>query len=459
MRALIVATLICASTLADAGIQTFNDDGGWCWFQDERVVVDGSNLLIASVAAGTHDPSRQGDIEVVSYDMKSAKLTRFELHDRLLLKFRGRTAQDDHNAPALLVRPDGRYLAVYANHGRDNQILYRISTRPHDATAWDPEQTLVPNEASRVTYSNLHFLSRENDAAGRIYNFFRGYNASNKPSYAWSDDQGSNWKVGGVYLDFPENTSPGNPDKTQNRPYVKYASDGRDTIHMFYSESTPYKYDTSVYHMYYRKGTLYKSDGTPIRSLTPGLRHPNEGTLIHRGDSRNVAWMSDIHLDSRGRPWVAYTLRKGTLKDPEDQVGTDHRYRYARWTGTRWLDYEIAYAGSQLYRGEDDYTGLVTLDPGDPNTVYISTNADPVSGQPLVSKADGKRHWEIFRGVTNDDAVTWKWAAVTKDSAVDNLRPVVPIWKDKRYALLWLCGTLRTYTDYDLAVVGFIAKR
>ncbi len=76
-----------------------------------------------------------------------------------------------------------------------------------------------------------------------------------------------------------------------------------------------------------------------------------------------------------------------------------------------------------------------------------------------MSKADGKRHWEIFRGVTSDDAVTWTWTAVTKDSTVDNLRPVVPIWKDKRYALLWLRGTLRTYTDYDLAVVGFIAKR
>ncbi|MEN6607921.1 MAG: hypothetical protein ABFD60_11820, partial [Bryobacteraceae bacterium] len=75
MRALIIATLICASTLAAADIQTFNDDGGWCWFQDERVVVDGSKLLIASVAAGTHDPSRQGDIEVVSYDMKSDRLT------------------------------------------------------------------------------------------------------------------------------------------------------------------------------------------------------------------------------------------------------------------------------------------------------------------------------------------------------------------------------------------------
>ncbi|HWQ55182.1 MAG TPA: BNR-4 repeat-containing protein [Bryobacteraceae bacterium] len=448
MGALILTTLAWSGPLTAVDVGTFNNDGGWCWFQDERVVVDGSNLLIASVASGTRDPSRQGDIEVVSYHLESGKLTRFELHDRLLLNFRGRTAQDDHNAPALLVRPDGRYLAVYANHGRDNQILYRVSTRPHDATAWDPEQILVPSDISRVTYSNLHFLSGEN---GRIYNFFRGYNASNKPSYAWSEDQGATWKIGGVFLDVP--------DMTPCRPYVKYASDGRDTIHMFYSESTPYSFDTSVYHVYYRKEMLHKSDGTPIRALSPGLRHPDEGTLIYRGNSQNVVWMSDIHVDSKGRPWVAYTLRKGTLKDPEGQVGADHRYRYARWSGKRWLDHEIAYAGSQLYRGEDDYTGLITLDPEDPHTVYISTNAHPVSGQPLVSKVDGKRHWEIFRGVTTSDGVTWKWTPVTRDSTADNIRPVVPVWKDKRYALLWLRGTLRTYTDYDLAVVGFIERR
>jgi len=449
--ALTVLTMACAGLLAAADVGMFNDDGGWCWFQDERVVVDGNKLLIASVASGTRDPARQGDIEVVSYDMDSGKPTRFELHDRLVRKFRERIAQDDHNAPALLVRPDGRYLAVYSDHGGDNRILYRVSARPHDAATWEPEQVFTPSAISRVTYSNLHFLSRENNGAGRIYDFFRGYNASNKPSYAWSDDQGASWNMGGVFIDFP--------DKLPRRPYVKYASNGRDTIHMLYSESTPYSYDTSIYHMYYRDGMLHHSNGEPIRALSPGLRHPNEGTLIYRGNSQNVAWMSDMHIDNSGRPWIAYSVRKGTLKDPEDRIGADHRYRYARWTGKRWMDHEIAYAGSQLYRGEDDYTGLITLDPEDPHTVYISTNAHPGSGKPLVSAADGKRHWEIFRGETRSDGATWTWTAVTKDSTADNIRPVVPIWKNKRYALLWLRGAYRTYTDYDLAVVGFIAKR
>jgi len=36
-----------------------NDDGGWCWFQDERAVVVGERLVFGSVASGRTDPSRR----------------------------------------------------------------------------------------------------------------------------------------------------------------------------------------------------------------------------------------------------------------------------------------------------------------------------------------------------------------------------------------------------------------
>ena len=35
-----------------------NDDGGWCWFQDERALVVSGRLVFGSVAAGRRDPSR-----------------------------------------------------------------------------------------------------------------------------------------------------------------------------------------------------------------------------------------------------------------------------------------------------------------------------------------------------------------------------------------------------------------
>jgi hypothetical protein len=117
----------------------------------------------------------------------------------------------------------------------------------------------------------------------------------------------------------------------------------------------------------------------------------------------------------------------------------------------------MAYAGTRLYAGEDDYTGLVALDPNDPGVVYISTDADPLTGTPLVSTADRKRHHELFRGTTLDSGKTWRWEAITANSTVDNLRPIVPKWNDKRTALVWMRGTYKNnHGEWSTAVVAMI---
>jgi hypothetical protein len=428
----------------------FNDDGGWCWFEDERAIIYKDRLLIGSVAAGVHEPARCGNVEVVTYELSTGRKRLDVLHPNLS---DGPASQyDDHNSPAFLVRPDGRILTVYAKHGPENHFYYRISVEPDNPAAWQPERTFVPSETSRITYSNLLWLGVENGGKGRIYNFFRGLDDRNKPSFGWSDDLGETWKSGGVFIDVPA--------QFPHRPYVKYVSNGADTVHMFYTDGHPQEFsNNSNYHIYYKDGMLYKSDGTPIRRLAEGLKDPAEGTRISPGNAENIAWTSDIHLDRAGRPFVAYSVRNVPAGTPPQHAGEDHRYRYARWDGKEWIDHEIAYAGNSLYASELDYTGNITLDPGDTDTVYISTNVQPKSGKPLRSRADGKRHYEIFKGTTADGGASWSWKPITANSSADNLRPIVPIWPGDRVALLWLRGTYRAYTHYDLAVVGIIAKR
>lgn len=422
-----------------------NDDGGWCWFQDERALVVKDRLVFGSVAAGRADASRRGMVEATSVDLATGTSTRFRLSATPVEKAE---RYDDHDTPAFVLRGDGRLVAVWAGHGYDNRILSRVSRRPGDATAWSDERAFVPSPSSSVTYSNLHRLAGER---GRIYDFFRGLDNRFKPSVAWSDDEGESWKTGGVVIDVPA--------AFRHRPYVKYASDGRDTVHLAYTEGHPRNFDNSLYHAFYRKGTLHRSDGSAIRPLGEGLRDPVEGTRIFQGDARNVAWVTDLELDAQGRPFVAYSVQKDSAGLPPGQGGADHRYRLARWTGTQWDDREIAFAGSRLYPNEDDYTGGIALVPGDPSRVYISTDADPSTGAPLVSAADGKRHWEIFRGATTGGGPTWRWQAVTRDSTADNLRPIVPRTEGGDALLLWLRGRYRSYTDYDLEVVGLLPPR
>lgn len=405
-------------------IRVLHDDGGWCWFEDERAVFRGGQLVFGVVAAGTRDPARRGNIEVVTYDLASGRRQVATLH-----RAEGnRRWFDDHNSPALLVRPDHRVLAMYALHGVDNRIYYRISA-PEDTTQWGPEQVFIPSATSRVTYSNLHFLSNED----HVYDFFRGLDNSYKPSYAYSDDLGNTWKTGNVLIHVPL--------QFKHRPYVKYASNGRDTVHIAYTEGHPRDYDNSIYHIIYREGELRRSDGAVIRSIKEGLRAPEEGTRVFQGGPNRVAWISDLHLDPKGNPVLVFSEQR-------EPSGLDLRYHYARWDGKKWVEHEIAYAGTRLYKGEDDYTGNIALDPQDLSTVYISSNADPVSGKPMP-------HWELYRGVTADGGAHWKWSPVTHDSAADNIRPIVPV-SDVHHVVMWLRGKMTAYTDYRFEVVGIV---
>jgi hypothetical protein len=216
------------------------------------------------------------------------------------------------------------------------------------------------------------------------------------------------------------------PSTQLHRPYARYASNGTDTIHITYTEAHPRDFDNSIYHVYYKGGTLYRSDGTAIHPLTQGLASPDEGTRIFRGDADNVAWTVDVALDpASGRPHAVYSVQVGSAGLPTGQGGTDMRYRYARWDGSAWRDRPLAYAGTRLYSGEDDYTGLAVLDPTDASVLYMSTNANPTTGAALMSSADGRRHYEIFRGTTTNAGDSWQWTQMTMNSTLDNLRPIV----------------------------------
>ena len=307
----------------------------------------------------------------------------------------------------------------------------------------------VPSPSSKISYTNLYRLAAEH---GRIYDFFRGLDDRFKPSVAWSDDGGERFTSGGVVIDVPA--------AFRHRPYVKYASDGKGTVHLAYTEGHPRDFDNSLYHVYYRDGKLHRSDGSVIRSLAEGLREPAEGTRVFQGDPRNVAWVSDLELDAEGRPFVAYSVQKDSAGLPPGQGGTDHRYRLARWTGKAWEDHELAFAGTRLYAGEDDYTGGVALVPGDPTRVFLSTNADPASGAPLVSAADGKRHWEVC--ARRDDGRGPQLALPAGDARLAARQPAPDRARSTGAGtslLLWLRGSYRAYTDYALEAVGLLPGR
>src|SRR5437867_9041522 len=148
-----------------------NDNGAWSWFMDERAIVDEGKLIVGSVrAVGDYRNDRDpdwGNVEVSVYDLASGAVRHSVLHRHL--------QQDDHASPAFLALPDGRYLAMYSQHGVERRIYYRLS-ESRNPLRWGPAATFdTPGSAApalrgdNVTSSNLFRL-----ASGRIVAFFPG---------------------------------------------------------------------------------------------------------------------------------------------------------------------------------------------------------------------------------------------------------------------------------------------
>ncbi|EON76168.1 putative protein-signal peptide and transmembrane prediction [Lunatimonas lonarensis] len=405
---------------------TLHEDGSWCWFQDDRAILRGDKVLFSGVTS-------TGDNTVTEWNLKTNQTHSFNLTQ-------GTLPPDDHNVSALMVRPDGRYLAVYAGHSIDSLVRFRLSDQPGDIRSWGPEETFKTN--GRVCYSNVYRLSETEET----FNFYRGN--QNNPHFLLSNDDGSHWEFGGrLFEDF-------------GRAYLRYASDGKRRIHFITTEEHPRHYNNSIYHGYYEKGNLYRSDGTlvgPISRTASSPYKPTDFTLVYDGDRStraDVAWTSDIRLDEFGRPYVVFSVTKDPITRGETRNtalgGFDHRYHFASWDGERWQEREIAYAGSRLYPGENEYTGLISLHPLRSDVVYISTDVDPKNGKPLL--VDGERRYEIFRGIRTTET-QWEWTPVTYQSKENNIRPIV-LADEEKEIVLWLSGRYSTYKDYKLAVKG-----
>jgi hypothetical protein len=422
---------------------TIDNNGGWSWFEDERAIVDptagtAGKIIVSSVAngSGTGGAARNGDVEVESVDLSTSVVSQFTLHDAL--------QADDHDSAALWRRTDGRYVSSYSTHGADTLTRFRISTNPGDISAWGPEQTLT--QGAGATYSNLQYLSADNGGSGRLYDISRTVDLD--PHVIVSTDQGQTWAAAGRLLNWPLPT--GDPKYTGtdgSRPYLKYTSNGTDAIYFITSTDHPRAYDNNIYAGVIKNGKVYDSFGNVVDdNLFDGnAKKPTDYTTVWNTDTSplSYAWTTDLALDSQGHPYALFTARNGA-------DSTDHRFLYARFTGTQWDVHEIAKAGGYLYASENDYTGLGALDPSNPNRLFISTKIDP---RDQVTMA----HYEIFQGLTADGGANWTWQPITFNSTIDNIRPIVPNWDANHTALLWMRGSYSSYTNYDMDIVGLTA--
>jgi hypothetical protein len=380
--------------------QVTSTGGAWSWFGDPRSVY----YVNRHRRTYTGWVARDGSIQVASYDHDSGH--------QVITTLKARLQVDDHDNPSILVRPDGRLMVFWSTHAGP-KMWYRRSLRPEDVTAWEPERPLPTNTPGDegYTYPNPVQLSGEDN---RIYLFWRGGNFN--PSLSTSTD-GNSWS--------PARTVISNPGQ---RPYVKYASNGRDTIAMAWTETHPRNMPTSIYFAAYRNGALHRADGSVISTMADLPIKPTQGEKVYSWKTDGRAWVHDVALDPAGHPVIVYATF------PSD---TDHRYRYARWDGKRWIDRELVRAGRSMSvdPGEPNYSGGITLDHDDPSTVYLSRSVH------------GKFRVEVW--TTRDGGATWSSRALTGPSAGNNYRPISPRGqRGDSMSVIWMHGTYPSFTDF-----------
>ncbi len=411
----------------------FNDNGGWCWYQDERAIVDvaGGKLVIGSVASGG---ARDAQVEATIYDLNAKKVMQTYRLGKV-------PYTDDHDAPALILRPDGKYVAMWAGHNNDCFSYSSV----YDGSAWTTANTFdwapegcVATNSTKITYANLWYLGDKQYSAVR--------SIFTSPNFLVSSDNGSTWAFGGRLTSTPT--------VGYVAGYYKYWGNNRDRLDFVGTEAHPRDNDNSLYHGYIQNGKIYNSTGIVVdedatdrsgQEVTKYTQLFKTGTTIH-GVKLEHAWNADLVRYDDGTVALIWTARvSGSGTDDPDK-----RLLYARFDGSAWQLTYLGKAGNKLYASEQDYTGLGALHPDDPHTIYISTTYDPRDDTTVLAKH------EIFQGTTCDNGVTFSWVPITQNSTLDNLRPIVPKWDSSHTALLWLNGTYVSAQQYQFKIVGLI---
>ncbi|HYC70924.1 MAG TPA: BNR-4 repeat-containing protein [Opitutaceae bacterium] len=419
-RALLALSLLLGTAAfaapGPADGEAFTPDGAWCWFSDPRALVADGRI----VAGWVHS---DGSIQVGSRPLRGDATTVVTLAPQF--------ERDDHDNPAFAVLPDGRLAAFFSKHSKGD-MFFATTRRAGEHTQWTeprPLGFLDPARGPRgITYANPFVLTAEDNA---LWVFWRG--SDFKPTFSVSRDGGETWSAQRTLISE-------HGRDTGNRPYVKYWSDGKGRIDLIFTDGHPRnEAANSLYFVRYERGAFWRADGTKIATLDELPLQPSQCDRVYDGRTAGRAWIWSVVEDPQGHPVIGYT------RLPSER---DHRYHYARWDGSRWVDHEIAPAGGwfpQTPEGEKErephYSGGLSLDPANPARLYLSR---PVEGA-----------FEIEEWTTADGGARWTQRALTHaPGGPDNVRPyALPGAPAGTAIVLWMHNHRYVhYTNYRTAL-------
>ena len=376
--------------------------------------------------------NHEGMIEIRYYDHDTASMSDvYEVDD--LNDISSDCPVDDHNAPTVYVRDDGKIIVFYSTHR--GGLYYKKSVNAEDISFWEGRHT-IEGRTEEACYPKPRKVGKD------LWLFYRYKYAGNQrqEAYRVSTSDGDGWSDRKRLIEFkskgdkkqflgfiPRSVKKGliefTPTGVKKRliefspigptTYVFIATSGNE-IHLAWSIMSNYGRNQkirNIYYMYSRDGGINwnKRNGTPVNLPCS----ETEADLVF--DSKeDQCYMWDLVLDADNNPFIVFACKE----DP------DHEFRFARYDNG-WLTHRIT-DSSQLYDASHFYSGGAVIDPNNVYQVYLS-----------------KKHvqLEIERWESSDEGQSWsKGANITSDSVKDNFRPQVVKDYHRDFILLWVYG-------------------
>lgn len=386
---LVLTALMPAATLAVSRPQVIARRSIFEWFQKPAAVRH----------IGQHDRTyvswiaQSGKIQIRYLDNATGAWSSTTTVDNLKTDF-GVEAQDDHNAPSLLVLPSGKILIFYAVHDARNNLFIRETARPEDPTAWSARRLVFANGPKvSANYPQPNIL-----ADGRLVLFVRIGNWKDATeAMITSADQGQTWSAPRTMIGFGAGTGIYSFTAVRGQRLVVVWNERRNAgrpTNLYYAQSTD------------NGATWQTSSGRPL--ALPIVRSTAEAVV--RSTEPLYVW--DVVIDARGRPRAAYA------------IGDERhfRYGYAALLGGHWVRETIT-TSTLLYGGTNYYASGVVIDPADPNRVLLSRQRKTLELELWRRSVTG---WSIER-------------RLTANSGVDNFRPQF-VAGDKGNRIVWCSG-------------------
>lgn len=378
-------------------------NGSWPGLSDPRAIFipgDTSHVILGYV-------TEDGAIASMLFNTKTKHV------QQALLQMGTKT--ENISNPAFVQLPDSSFMAFFQQTHTQNTILCRGKI-VNKLLRWQSADTIYSNPGEKKITEEDHtelvpfLLSEEKN---KLFLFKQTNNST--VTLTTSNDKGKTWSNSKSIFSNKKKGS-------KNEFIVKYFSDGKNKIHLVFSDSSNPVKPNNIYYAYYSNGAFYRVDGKKICTINQLPFDITKATCLYEAKKgKQAAFPADIVVDPKGTPAVAY------VKNNESNQAS---YHYNWYDEKKWKDNLVGMVGSKMERTSPingiNFSGGITLSPSSEHTLYVSQKTGSA--------------FEIEKRELNTAGNTWKTTVITSNSQSSNILPytIKSVPGSEGTILLWI---------------------